>query len=87
VDSICGSTILRDPEFGDLLLAGISGRVWSDMRGTAVRVDMLSASFFHMHSINTFDDLIRVDLQASSAVLYHPNSLGYTYVACKRHDG
>lgn len=53
-----------DLEFGDFLLAGVSGRIRRDVRGSAVGVDMLFAGVLHVHFMNAVDDLIGVDLQA-----------------------
>jgi hypothetical protein len=49
-------------ELGDLLLAGVSSGVWSDMRGSAVRMYMVLACLFHMEVVEALDNLVRVDL-------------------------
>ena len=49
-------------ELGNLLLAGVSGRVWGDMRSASITVDVLPASLFHMHIVHALDDFIRVYL-------------------------
>lgn len=60
---------MRDLELGDLLFAGISGGVWCDMRGSTLGVNMPLACILHMHIMDTVDDLIGVDLEASSVLL------------------
>jgi hypothetical protein len=59
-------------ELGDLLLARISCRVWSDVRGSAVRMYMFLACLSHMEVVEALDDLIRIDLgiAVSSAELW-----------------
>jgi len=49
-------------ELGDLLLAGVSSGVWSDMRGSAVRMYMVLACLFHMEVVEALDNLVWVDL-------------------------
>jgi hypothetical protein len=58
-------------ELGDLLLAGVSSGVWSDMRGSAVSMYMFLACLFHMEAVEALDNLVRVDLEiaVSSAEL------------------
>lgn len=56
------SPVLRDFEFGNLLLAGVAGRVGRDMGSTAFGVDMFQTSLPHMKVVEAFDDLIGVDL-------------------------
>jgi hypothetical protein len=67
---------MRDLELGDLLLAGISGGVWSDMSGTALGVNMLPARILHVHIMDTLDDLIRIDLQVLSVLLNQKEGAG-----------
>jgi hypothetical protein len=50
-------------ELGDLLLARISCRVWSDVRGSAVRMYMFLARLSHMEVVEALDNLVRVDLE------------------------
>jgi hypothetical protein len=71
VDCICGSSFMGYLELGDLLLAGVSSGVWSDMRGSAVSMYMFLACLFHMEVVEALDNLVRVDLEiaVSSAEL------------------
>jgi hypothetical protein len=62
VDCICGGSFMGYLELGDLLLAGVSSGVWSDMRGSAVRMYMVLACLFHMEVVEALDNLVRVDL-------------------------
>ena len=45
VHSICGSPLLWDNEFGDLLLTGIAGRVGRDGGNSTLGVDMVLVCF------------------------------------------
>ena len=45
MDSICGSSLLWDLEFGDLLLAGIAGRVGCHAGNSTLSVDMVLVCF------------------------------------------
>ena len=42
---------MGDLELGDLLLAGVSGRVRGDVRGSALAVDMLPTCFTHVQAM------------------------------------
>jgi hypothetical protein len=65
MNSIGGSSIVGNPEFGDLLLARITSRIWCDVHGTAMGVDMLLADIFYVHIMKTINDLIWIDLYSS----------------------
>jgi hypothetical protein len=62
VHGIRRGSILRDLEFGDLLLAGVAGRVGRDVGGSAFGVDVLQAGLLHMEVMEAFDDLVGIDL-------------------------
>src|ERR1700761_9092721 len=61
------STLMWDLEFGDLLVAGISGEVGRDVRSASVYVNRLAASFLHLHIMKASSDLIRLDLHCFGA--------------------
>lgn len=63
MDCICGSSFVGYLELGDLLLAGISRRVRSDVRGSALSMYMFLACLFHMEVVEALDDLIGIDLE------------------------
>lgn len=51
-----------DFELGYFLFTGISGGIGCDVVGSAVGVNMLLTSLAHVHSFETFDDCIRMNL-------------------------
>jgi hypothetical protein len=62
VHGIGGCSILWDLELGDLLLAGVAGRVGGYVRGTTMCVNVFAAGLAHMKVVKAMDDLVGVDL-------------------------
>ena len=81
MDGISGSPILWDLELGDLLLAGVAGRVGSDVGSSTLGMNMLPTSLLHMKVVEALNDLSGIDLCRLSAI----NSNGMRDLRRGRH--
>ena len=81
--------IVRNLEFGNLLLAGVPRGVGGEMRGATLCMDMLRASFLHVKRMKLLDDRIGVNLYGIFGQISSCSKFGEgeqrTNVACERH--
>jgi hypothetical protein len=69
VDGVGGGAVVGDFEFGDLLLAGVAGRIGGYVRGSTLGVHVLMSGGRHMEAVEGLDDFVGVDLSSVRIVL------------------
>jgi hypothetical protein len=69
VDGVGGGAVVGDFEFGDFLFGGVAGGVGGYVRGSALRMNVLTSGGGHVEAVEGLDNFVRVNLSSVRIVM------------------